>query len=300
MNAQRFLSPPEAQSSPVDFASGHHRLSGRLHLPAGLPTAVAVLSGATGVTQAYYQSFAAWLARDRGVACLTYDYRDYGASAQGPLRLSRATMADWGLHDQAAAIAYVRQTVPGVPIWLIGHSLGGLLVRFLPDLTGVERIFAVASGPVHWTNHPWGFRLQALAFWFGHAPLIVRALGYLPGRALGLGADLPAGVYWQWRRWCTRRGFLADDIGASLPRPAVPVHARVTFAAMSDDPVVPPAGVWRLMADYPVAPKRQVVIRPSAFRLRKIGHIGAFARANAVIWPALMQDFSPPGAGVRL
>jgi predicted alpha/beta hydrolase len=57
---------------------------------------------------------------------------------------------------------------------------------------------------------------------------------------------------------------------------------------VADDDVVPPAAVWRIMALYPQAIKRQLVLRPADHGLQKIGHIGAFARANQVVWPTLI------------
>ena len=87
----------------VRFAAGDAALAGRLYHPAGPARAAVVLNGATGVPQGYYRHFARWLAAERQMACLTYDYRDFGASARMHPRRSQATMADWALADQPAA-----------------------------------------------------------------------------------------------------------------------------------------------------------------------------------------------------
>src|SRR5690606_41517993 len=100
---------------PISIRSEHRRLAGHLH-PADNPVAAVVLSGAVGVAQGYYTDFARWLAEERGIACLTYDYRDFGASATGRLRRSDATMTDWGVSDQMAARAFVEATFPGLPV----------------------------------------------------------------------------------------------------------------------------------------------------------------------------------------
>jgi hypothetical protein len=42
------------------------------------------------------------------------------------------------------------------------------------------------------------------------------------------------------------------------------------------------------MALYPRAIKRQLVLRPADHGLARIGHIAAFSRANAVLWPAII------------
>ncbi|MEO0503313.1 MAG: hypothetical protein AAFZ14_08310, partial [Pseudomonadota bacterium] len=87
-------------------------LVGRLFLPARAPFACIVLNGATGVPQSYYAHFARWLAAERGMACLTYDYRDVGRSWSGPMADSAADMIDWGTSDQLAARYALARAVP--------------------------------------------------------------------------------------------------------------------------------------------------------------------------------------------
>lgn len=265
-------------------------LTGRLVLPTRPMRAAVVLHGATGVPAGYYRAFADWLAADRNCAVLTYDYRDFGASARGPLQQSKATMIDWGLRDQAAALEALGRLVPDAPRWVIGHSLGGLWLPFHAAARGVERVITVASGLIHVTDHPPAFAPKARFFWHGPIPFLARRLGYLPGARIGFGADLPLGVYEDWRQWCLSRGFHLSDIGRRLPGPmADQVTAKMRVVAVEDDPWVPEPAVWRLMALYPQAMKSQLVLRPSDHGLRRIGHLGAFHRANAVVWPALVD-----------
>ncbi len=265
-------------------------LRGVVLRPEGTPTVAVVLHGATGVPQSYYRAFAEWLARARGFIVLTYDYRDFGASARGKAAKSRATMADWGLMDQPAALAALRHAAPGIPLWVIGHSLGGLMLGFQPEMAGVARVITVAAGMVQMGDHPWPFRAKAAAFWYGHGPILVGLAGYLPRKWSGFGADLPAGVYWQWRRWCTAKGSFLRDVGHCLPMPDVQVvTAAMLFIAVADDEMMPPAAVWRLMSQHRMAFQRQRVLKPADHGLARIGHMGAFARRNAVVWPAIID-----------
>ncbi len=280
---------PGVTAEPVTIRAEGARLAGLLVRPAGPAQTAVVVHGATGVPMGFYRGFADWLAADRGAAVLIYDYRDFGASVRGPLRASRATMADWGIRDQAAALATLGTLLPGLPRHVIGHSLGGLMLGHHPAMTGVERVTLVASGLVHLADHPFAFRQKARFFWHALPPLVA-ALGYLPGRRLGFGADLPAGVYADWRRWCLSRGSHLADTGIRLPLPDPSrVTARMRVIAVADDAWVPPAAVWRLMALYPQAVKRQHVLVPADFGLARIGHLGAFHPANAVLWPALVD-----------
>jgi predicted alpha/beta hydrolase len=274
----------------VAIAADGATLAGRLVRPKGAARAAVVLHGATGVPAGYYRAFADWLASERDLAVLTYDYRDFGASASGHPAGSRATMVDWGLRDQAAALRALGGLVPGVPRWVIGHSLGGLWLGFHPAMSGVARVITVGSGLIHVSDHPWSFRLRARAFWHGPVPFLARRMGYAPGQRLGFGADLPLGVYEDWRRWCLTRGFHLSDMGRLLPMPDPRiVTAEMRIVAVADDVWVPPSAVWRIMALYPEAVKRQLVLRPQDHGLGRIGHLGAFHRTASAVWPALVD-----------
>lgn len=280
--------------APADYAqqqfySGGQRLSARLYLTRTPARAVAVLNGATGVPQGYYAAFAQWLAQTQGIICMTFDYRDFGASARRDIRKSDATIADWGVHDQQAARDHLSQMFPDLPLWVIGHSLGGLLLSFQRDLDRISRVITVASGPVHVSDHPFPYSMTAVAFWYAVGPLATWIAGYMPGKRLRFGEDIPARVYWQWRRWCTRRDGLMQEIGHALPLPdLMGLKAPLKLVAIADDTLVPPASVWRSMDFHRRAPKSQLTVVPADFGLNRIGHIAPFAARNRAIWPQLI------------
>lgn len=271
-----------------EFSAGEANLSARLYAPMARPEIAVVLNGATGVPRDYYQHFARWLAAERGIACLTYDYRDFGTSLKRRLKDSDATMADWALIDMPAAQAEMRRRYPDAKLWVIGHSVGGMLGPLQPGIDRIDRMICVCSGLVTLADHPWPYKGLATLFWYGHVPPLVRLLGYLPGRMLGFGADLPSGVYWQWRKWCTSPDSYLPELGDTLP-PAdwSRTTAPVDVIALEDDQTVPPLAVWRLAELYGPAARRHL-LTPAAFGLREVGHIGAFARRSRAIWPRLI------------
>lgn len=281
---------PKAAIETVHFNVERTDLSGTLFSPAGPPIAAIVLHGATGVPHRFYRHFARWLA-EQGYACLTYDYRDFGASSHGHLRHSKATMVEWGTQDQPAAQRYLEARFPNTPLWVIGHSLGGLMVPFHEGARRISRLITIASGPVRLRDHPWPYRGVAAAFWYGPGAWATRLMGYLPAKALRVGRDLPAGVYWQWRLWCTTEGFYNNDIGHGLPAADwTGFTGDMKVVAIKGDDMVPPAAVWRLMQYYPAASKRQLTVHPNEYGLKSIGHINAFAPQNAAIWPSLIAN----------
>lgn len=258
-------------------------LAGTLHA-ADTPRAMAVLNPATGVDHGYYRHFAAWLA-DRGVTTLCYDYRGFGASAQRPVRDSRTSMADWGIHDQQAARDWLAAQ-SDLPLWVIGHSLGGFMLGYQSGLDRIARVIALASGPVHVRDHPWPYQAMARIFWFALGPALVATTGYLPGRLSGLGADLPGPVFRQWKRWCTTEGFHRAD--PSLPDwQGERLTAPLRTVALADDVMIPPGVVARLGGLYPAAPHTHATLKPADFGLKTVGHLSAFARRNAALWPGI-------------
>ena len=65
---------PDGVQTEITFASGEAELSGTLFLPPAAtevpPRAAVVLNSATAIPQGYYRHFAAWLAREQGIAVL--------------------------------------------------------------------------------------------------------------------------------------------------------------------------------------------------------------------------------------
>lgn len=265
---------------------GDTALRGRF-FAAQTPRAVAVLNGATAVPHRFYHPFARWLAQEQQVSCLTYDYRDFADSLSGPITRSTATMADWGIHDTIAARAWATQQAPDLPVWMIGHSLGGLMLAHHPRPQQIDRMIAVCSGPVHSADHPMPYRLLVLALWHVIGPLAARATGYIPGRLSGLGADLPRSVFAQWKRWCTTPGFDATDPTVPTPN-AQGLTCPLRTVALSDDSSVPPPVVARLAQRYPNCPHTEVILNPRDHGLGKIGHAAIFARRNAALWPQII------------
>ena len=280
-------------SIPTDILTGPAPLRGQLILPVAPPQRAILINGATGIPHGYYTAFARWLAKTKTAVVLTYDYRDFGASARGPVKRSTATMADWGITDQQTARDWLSAEYADLPLWVVGHSLGGFMLPWQTGLDRIARLIAVASGPVHVSDHPWPYQAVARAFWYGHGPVLTRLQGYCDGRTTGLKASLPAGVYWQWRRWCTDPAFADGHLGPELPDGDMTGYRGAAhLVPVSDDPMIPPPVVARLRRFYQHADITETILNPADFGLRKIGHIPAFAHRTSAVWPAIMGHYS--------
>jgi len=265
-------------------------LAGTLFEPAGAPKRAILINGATGTPQSFYEDFAAWLADSDSSLVLTYDYRDSGASKTGHPRTAMATMSDWGIADQAGALDFLSHHHSDLPVWVIGHSLGGMFFAFHPNAGRIERAIVIGAGPGYWLGHPLTFMPQILAFWWLVAPLATAVFGYMPGKMLGLGSDLPKGVYWQWRRWCLTREFYRIDYGRDLPEPdPARLTCPVRIIGIADDVMITPATAKRMADFYPDAEIEHRLISPDDVGGNAIGHLGLFKQHNAALWPRLID-----------
>ncbi|MEM7216000.1 MAG: alpha/beta fold hydrolase [Pseudomonadota bacterium] len=255
------------------------------------PEGVSIIHGATGVPMGYYRSFAKWLCDERRHHVLIYSYRDSEIKDIAKLRASTCDMRDWGVHDQSAALDYVLNAFPDLPVHTIGHSLGGMCLPYHKNADKVQSHVAVNSGPAYWRNHPWHFIPKVILFWFVLGPVLARILGYLPGSLFGVKTNLPPEVYWQWRRWCSNPDFFEIDWNSRMEPPDFSrVSCSVSLVGTADDDMIPPYQVRKLAKYFPNASIAFKSINPTAIGLKSIGHIGIFAPRCEVAWPAIIDQ----------
>jgi predicted alpha/beta hydrolase len=243
-------------------------------------TSVVLVAPAVGVRRGLYDGFAGYLAA-AGFGVLTWDWRGTGGSRpQGRrgLRGFRATMRNWAARDLGGAIAWASGRFPGARLLGVGHSFGGQAFGIADNADRVSALMTVAAQSGWWGHWPRPARYELAALWHVVVPALSNALGYFPGRALGLGEDLPQGVALEWARWCRNPEYFGDWRG----------HERFTAPllsfAIADDPYAPAAAVAALHAHYgsPVRAFRSV--RPEDLGLARIGHFGFFRPTARALW----------------
>lgn len=263
-------------------AADGYPLSAKRFRPAGDVAARLVVANATAVPQGYYRRFALHAAA-RGVEVLTLDYRGIGASAPPHLRGFRGTFKDWARLDLAAAVA-AQETDDDVPLFVVGHSWGGIAVGLLPDPSPVDAVYAFGSGSGWHGYMPRSERIRVRFMWGVVAPAVAPRFGYLPWSRIG-GVDVPYGVYRQWRRWTGYPRFFFDD-----PRePDVQdlfdrVRAPIAAATSVDDRWVTPRSRDALFAAYRNADVARVDLVPADLGLTTLGHMGYFRPQAVRLW----------------
>lgn len=252
------------------------------------PRANVVIGGAMGVPQEFYAAFAQWLA-GAGWRVTTFDYRGIGRSrpASGVLRGFRADLSDW-VRDYAAVIEHAQAARPELPVYLLGHSLGAQLPGMLSNQRKVSGLLGIAAGSGYWRETAPRRRGAMLFFWFLLVPLATVLFGYFPGRRLRLIGDLPAGVMFQWRRWCLDPHYSAGAEGEAVRQRYAAARFPVHAISIDDDEMVTLQGLRSLITLYANAPAAVERVAPGAFGIGRIGHLGAFRREReADLWPHL-------------
>jgi predicted alpha/beta hydrolase len=265
---------------PLTLTAGDARpLAALLVESPGARGALAV-NGATGFRREFYLKFANYCAQ-RGYHALVYDYRGIGASARAPLSSEDARMSEWGRLDMPAALAALAARFPHLPLFTVGHSVGGQLIGCMTNQALARAHLMIATSTGYWRRQRVPFRYQALMFWNWYGPLMLRRLGYVPRGLLWSGEPLPRGVFLQWRKWCLDPAPFGPQLDEDMrDSQFAAVRAPLLSWGFSDDPIATPAAVEALLASYPSAPIERRWTTPAAAGVRAIGHHGFFSERH--------------------
>jgi predicted alpha/beta hydrolase len=263
------------------------RIASRLYRAATPPRAAVLVAGAMGVKQDYYAEFAAWLAQ-QGFDALTFDYRGIGASRPKDMRHSLrgfdADLFDWA-DDIDRAIEHLAAAAPGVPLVVVGHSLGAQLPGMLRHRDRIAGLVSVAAGSGYWRDNAPSLKRIVLAFWHVIVPLATALCGYFPGARLKKVGDVPRGVMLQWRRWCLNPRYHVGHEGEALRRQFAAATFPIVALSITDDEMMTERGTRVLIDCYENAPRELQRIAPADVNAHRIGHFGFFRpQFEATLW----------------
>ncbi|WP_161776190.1 alpha/beta hydrolase family protein [Polycyclovorans algicola] len=252
-----------------------------------------LIASALGTTQHFYAPFASWMA-ERGHTVMTFDLRGIGASRREEHRRSLrgldVNMLTWARVDFASAVRTLCAHTAQQRVTLVGHSLGVHNAAMTNGETQscLEKVISVAAGSGYWRDWATPSRRKAPLMLHLAGPLLTPLFGYFPGRRLGMVADLPAPVMHQWTRWCRHPGFA----WGSEPQEVIPslqsARFRIEAFSFTDDDAMTESCTQKLLDAMPNAPSTLRVLAPSDVGLTAIGHVGAFRRNAASLWPHLV------------
>jgi len=117
---------------------------------------------------------------------------------------------------------------------------------------------------------------------------VARVLGYAPGW-LGIGEDLPQGVFLQWAEWVRSPRYLFDSKLPALENFAK-YKGEIRALSFSDDPWATRSAVEMLCAGFTAIKPEVLAVKPSDIGASKIGHFGFFRPDHRdTLWRGLAE-----------
>lgn len=247
------------------------------------PEGIVVINPATGVKANYYHHYARFLSA-HGFEVITFDYRGIGLSR--PERLARCgwDWRHWGERDVEAALELALTS--GLPVSIVGHSIGGVLPGYAPSAAKVVRILTMGAQYAWWRDYPVERRRRMFLKWHVLMPVLTAMAGYFPGRRLNWLEDLPDGVAYQWG--CCGRELearLAPAMRAAILACFASIRAPILAIGITDDPFGTGPAISRAHGYYSGAQLTKVMLAPEDLAMESIGHFDLFhARHAAGFW----------------
>ncbi|PWB62847.1 MAG: alpha/beta hydrolase [Bradyrhizobiaceae bacterium] len=271
-----------AQDTTITARDGR-ALAATVFAPAAAPRGVVLINSATAVPRKIYRGFATYLA-EQGFAAMSYDYRGIGGSRPETLKGFAARMRDWASLDVAGAIDHLRGVWPQLPLAVVGHSFGGQAVGLVPNNGEISRALFVAAQAGHWRliHSPERYRVYLMMRVLGSS--LARTLGYVPGR-LGIGEDVPSGVFLEWTDWVMRKRYFFDDPSLEALANFARYRGALRAVCLTDDPWATAPAIDLLCSGFTGTRVERIDVTPREVGAEKIGHFGFFRPEHrATLW----------------
>ena len=244
---------------------------------------VVVINPATGVRADYYHHYARFLSA-HGFEVITSDYRGIGLSRPEKLARRGWNWRQWGELDVEAVLALALAS--GLPVSVVGHSVGGVLPGYAPSAAKVRRIMTMGAQYAWWRDYPVGERRRMFLKWHVLMPALTAACGYFPGRRLNWLEDLPDGVAYQWGRGGRElESRLSPAIRAEILARFAAIRAPILAIGVTDDPFGTQPAISRAHSYYAGAEVTKIMLAPENLAMESIGHFDLFhARHASGFW----------------
>jgi predicted alpha/beta hydrolase len=186
-------------------------------------------------------------------------------------------------------------------VWLVGHSLAGHAIGQLPNPNILQAAY-VCGGGAGW--HGWmplTERPKVWLLWNVLGPLMTKIYGYAPMSKMGVGEDIPAGVFWDWRKWCRYPHYFFDDPDAkNITEKFTLVNIPIAAAAATDDRWAPPSSRDAFFQGLSAARVDAIDLSPARLGVKQIGHMGYFrGHVGEKLWPEILGWLVKHGLQIR-
>lgn len=263
-------------------------LTGTLYSPPK-PKAQILVASATGVPQTFYRRFAEY-AMQAGYQVLCFDYRGVAQSAPKSLKGFEMSYLDWGRLDLSGAINYLKQEA--LDLFMVGHSYGGQSLGLASNHQHIKAMYCFGTGAGWHGYMPLKERIKVQIVWNIVFPPMVAHSGYLAWSKVNMGADLPKGVYTEWKKWCKNPTyFFGDPDQKYLFDLYAQVKTPIFAVAALDDAWALPKSRHAFMQHYSKTTVQYIDITAKQYGLKEIGHMGYFRKGSEKIWQSMINTF---------
>lgn len=259
----------------ITFQGGDgYPLAATLFLPRGPRQQAVLINCGIAIPRSFYAAFASYLA-GLGNVVVTYDYRGIGGSRPASLAGFDASLSKWAAQDATAAVSYMRSRWPTLRLNYVGHSFGGQALGLLPNNNQISHALFVAAQAAYWRlmDGKEGYRVFLMMNAIGTP--ISYLLGYTPGW-LGIGEDLPKGVFLEWTKWVNKPRYMFDDTSLTALRHFAHYRGALRALAFTDDAWATFPAVQLLCSAFTATKPAVLSISPAGAGVQKIGHLGFF------------------------
>lgn len=246
---------------------------------------IIVISSAIGVPQKFYAKFATYLA-NKGYLVFTYDYRGIGQSKPQSLKGFNAEFIDWADKDFMAISQYIEEMYPKHQKYLIGHSMGGIMLGLSRAFRVYDKFVTIGSQFGYIENFHDKDKFKIKTFFKVMIPLLTPLYGYFPSPKVNMGDPLPKGIAYNWKSI-----ILGQESILGYANKTQNFYEEITqpmlIISLDDDYMAPPKTVDLFASKVMVnAKKKRLNIKPQDVGLKNIGHMDFFREKNKnELWP---------------
>ncbi|WP_169569802.1 alpha/beta fold hydrolase [Sneathiella limimaris] len=206
----------------------------------------------------------------QGHAVLALDLRGHGQSLPKPTRGVDYGFDDFLQKDIPAALSWMKDQYPDTPVFILGHSLGGIL----GEIFGAENEGAV-NGVITLTTSNLSARVLGRKSLLLFVPflMISKVLGYLPGQHLGWGNPISKTQVKDWAGWGIRNRLHGTDGRLLEPVLAKSLTPMLCIGFSDDLKLAPPHTTEAFAGLFPVGHTQHRTITPEEAGAQKLGHM---------------------------
>jgi len=253
-------------------SSGRAKLAVRLMRSPQAGQAVVLIVPAMGARARFYDPLARCLYQ-AGLHVVTADLRGQGESSPPVRRGVAFGYREIVEDDLPSVVQAIRTEIPGAPVVLAGHSLGGQLslLSSATALSGARAIVLTACGSGWWR----GFgAAHGTRYLIGSQILagLASMLGYWPGEKIGFGGTQPAAVMRDWARQCRTGRYELERSSTDYETALSTLKLPVLAITVENDQLAPTASVEHLLAKIPAATISRWHYTQSLAGGRQLGH----------------------------